>query len=202
MKSTQSKYTRAAKFYDTIELPIEKLLFVKNRQRAVHQASGEVLEVGVGTGKNLPYYPPSAQVTAIDFSSGMLKYAQKRLNEVALTDCRLIKMDAQNMSFSDQSFDSVLASFVLCTIPEPMQGLGEVHRVLKKGGKAIFLEHMKSRNGLINVFLYMMNALSLPILGTSMTRSTKDNIEKAGFRIVTEENLLFDVVRLIVAEKT
>lgn len=201
MPNTEEKYTRASRLYDLFEKPIEKILFSRNRKKAIPFTYGNILEVGVGTGKNLPLYDPKSTVTGIDFSPGMLNRAKERLKQLELKQCELKEMDAQNMTFSIEHFDSVLSTFVFCTVPDPHKGLAEVNRVLKKGGKAIFLEHMKSKNPLINMFLHMMNLFSLPVLGTSMTRETKKNIESAGFEIIEEDHRFFDVVRLIVAVK-
>jgi ubiquinone/menaquinone biosynthesis C-methylase UbiE len=95
----------------------------------------------------------------------------------------------------------VISTFVFCTVPNPLKGLEEVYRVLKPGGKAVFLEHMRSRSPFVNLFLGLMNLYSRPVLGTSMLRRTQENIILSGFNIVLVEHLLLDVVRLIVGKK-
>ncbi|MGL4671004.1 class I SAM-dependent methyltransferase, partial [Cetobacterium sp.] len=107
-----------------------------------------------------------------------------------------------NMSFEDESFDSVFSTCVFCTVPNPEKGISEVYRVLKKGGKAVFIEHMKSEYKLINVALKILNILTTRVLGTSLLRETEKSIRAAGFSEVVSKNLMMkDVLRLIIAKK-
>ncbi|WP_048058207.1 class I SAM-dependent methyltransferase [Pyrococcus yayanosii] len=202
MNKTAKKYDRFSKFYDSFESLIEKRAFSKYRRKALSLAKGKVLEVGVGTGKNLPYYPKDVEVIGIDFSKGMLEKAEKRRKELGLKNVRLLLMDAQNLEFEDNSFDTVVSTFVFCTVPDPIKGLKEAYRVLKPGGRAIFLEHMKSESRLLNVPLYLMDPVMRALTGTSMVRETQKNIERAGFKIEKVENLFFDIVRLIISTKS
>lgn len=195
--NTKDKYSRIAKFYDKIE---KMMAFNKYREEVVKQAQGDILEVGIGTGENLKYYTESQKITGVDFSPGMLKVAQGKADERSL-DVDLLEMDIQEMAFTDNSFDSIVSTCVFCTVPDPMMGLRETYRVLKPGGRAIFLEHMKSKSLILNILLYTMNVFSRMILGTSMVRDTQNNIEKAGFKVAVRKDILFDVIRIIVAEK-
>ncbi len=201
-EDTSRKYSRIAKLYDLFEWPIEKLLFKKLRKEAVSYAYGDVLEVGIGTGKNLPYYDKSVNLTAIDFSPGMLEIVKNKETELDLNVFRLHEMDVQDLEFEDDCFDTIISTFVFCTVPDPIAGLKEVYRVLKPKGKVIFLEHMKSKYSVLNIFLYIMNIVSTRVLGTSMIRETQKNIEQSGFTIVSVEHKLFDIVRLIIATKS
>nr|WP_167901288.1 methyltransferase domain-containing protein [Thermococcus sp. LS1] len=201
MEKTAKKYDRFSKIYDLFESPMEARAFSKYRKKALSMAEGKVLEIGVGTGKNLPYYPKDVEVIGIDFSRGMLEKAERRRKELGLENVKLLLMDAQNLEFEDNTFDTVVSTFVFCTVPDPIKGLKEAYRVLKPGGKAIFLEHMKSESKLLNIPLYLMDPIMKALVGTSMVRETQKNIEKAGFKIEKVENLFFDIVRLIVATK-
>jgi ubiquinone/menaquinone biosynthesis C-methylase UbiE len=201
MQKTARKYSRIAGLYDLFEWPIEKLSFHRLRQEAVRLTGGKTLELGVGTGKNLPFYPAEQAVTAIDFSPGMLQRARSRLETLGHKQVELLEMDAQALSQADSSFDSSLSTFVFCTIPQPTVGLAELYRVLKPGARAVFLEHQRSSNPLVNIFLYMMDPFMRLLLGTSMVRDTQRNIEKAGFQIERVDFKTLDVVRLIVAKK-
>lgn len=194
---TKDKYSRIAKFYDKME---EMMMFNNYRKEVVEKAQGNILEVGIGTGENLKYYRKDQKVTGIDFSPGMLKIAKEKA-EVVSMDVELLEMDIQKMNFPKNSFDTIVSTCVFCTVPDPIAGLREALRVLKPGGKAIFLEHMKSRNRVLNILLYTMNIFSRLILGTSMVRKTQENIESVGFKVVERRDILFDVVRIIVAEK-
>jgi len=201
MHKTARKYSRFAGLYDLFESPIEKWSFHRLRQEAVGLTRGKTLELGVGTGKNLPFYPAEQPVTAFDFSPGMLQRARSRLQGLGHKQVELLEMDAQAMSQPDNHFDCSLSTFVFCTIPQPRLALAELYRVLKPGGRAVFLEHQRSGNPLINLFLYMMNPFMRLLLGTSMVRDTQHNIEAAGFRIERVDLKTLDVVRLIVAVK-
>ena len=195
------KYSRIAKAYDLIEWPIERILFHKLRKEAIESACDKTLEVGVGTGKNLPYYPKGVELVAIDFSPGMLNIAEKKAKGLGLKSLQLREMDVEHLDFTSNSFDVVVSTFVFCTVPDPLAGLKELYRVLKPNGKAVFLEHMQSKNTIINIMLHIMNIVSSNFLGTSMVRKTQQNIEQAGFVINSVENKAFDIVRLIIAEK-
>lgn len=199
---TANKYSNASKLYDIVEWPLEHILFNKLRKKAVDQAKGKVLEVGAGTGKNFPYYDRnSVELTAIDFSEGMLEFAQKKRTELQWHELSVLQMDVEQMEFADNTFDCVVSTFVFCTVPHPQQGLKEIMRVLKPGGKAIFLEHMKSRYRVINFFLLGMNLVSSRLLGTFMLRETQKTIEQIGFEVMSVEYNFFDVIRLIIARK-
>jgi ubiquinone/menaquinone biosynthesis C-methylase UbiE len=201
MVSTEHKYDRFARIYDLMEKPIEKVTFSHLREKFRSLLEGKVLEVGVGTGKNIPYYPEDVEVTGIDFSKGMLVKAQKRIDRLSVRNVSLIEMDVEDMQFSSESFDTVLSTFVFCTVPNPIRGLEEVYRVLKPGGKAVFIEHMRSEKHFLNIPLYMMNVFTTTLLGTSTIRETQKNIEKAGFKIDDVQNTGFDIIRFIVARK-
>lgn len=200
-QETYIKYSRVSHFYDFFEYPIERFLFKKLRTEVISFAKKKTLEVGVGTGKNLPYYKSEIDLTAIDFSPGMLGIAQHKYRNTMLKKLTFRKMDVQNLSFDDNTFDTIISTFVFCTVPDPISGLKELHRVLKPSGKAIFLEHMKSNSKFINIHLFFMDIFTQRILGTSMLRKTQKNIESAGFTIESVDNKAFDVVRIIIASK-
>ncbi|QTA37625.1 class I SAM-dependent methyltransferase [Thermosipho ferrireducens] len=196
-----AKYDKIAKFYDKAEGFIEKRVFSKYRKKLFEYVNGFVLEVGVGTGKNFPYYPEGVRGFAIDVSKNMLKIAEKRKKELNLENIELLEMDAMDIKFENDTFDTVFSTFVFCTVPDPIKALKEVKRVLKRNGTAVFLEHMKSKNILYNIPLYLMQPMTKLFLGTSMIRETEDNIRRAGLNIIEVQYLFKDIVRLIIAKK-
>ncbi len=200
---THKKYDRFSRYYDASETFMEKSKFGKWRNLVFEMIppGSSILEVGIGTGKNLPYYGKEVNITGIDFSVGMLDRARKKLKIYPEKKVTLLQMDVMHLEFPADSFDFVVSTFVFCTVPDPIAGLREVKRVLKPDGKALFLEHMRSSRWLNNLFLYAMSGVSIPLIGTSMVRKTKQNIRSLGFHIVEERNLFSDIVKLMVCTK-
>ena len=197
--SAASKYNLIAPIYEQIDLPLELLFFRRWRKEALSGLRGKVLEVGVGTGRNLKYYPAGCSVTGIDNSEGMLENAWE--NAGGMQNITLIFMDAEHLEFPDKSFDYVVTTFVLCTIPDPLKALKEMRRVLKPSGEMINLEHVRSSNPLIALFEDLINPVLFFLLGDHTTRHTLKNIEEAGFTILEAEKLAFkDVFRKIRAK--
>jgi ubiquinone/menaquinone biosynthesis C-methylase UbiE len=158
-----------------------------------------VLEVGVGTGKNLLYYPKGIEITAIDFSPGMLKRAR---NKASTDDVRvaLIEMDVQHLDFPDNYFDTVFATFVFCSVPDPVAGLTELKRVCKPEGKLLLLEHMRPGNVILGFIFDVLNPFVVRMMGANINRRTLENIYKAGWKIRVKEKLSSDIVWWIEAE--
>lgn len=188
------RYNRTARFYDWMDKMIPDAV----RQRAISQATGKVLEVGVGTGKNLPYYQESCEVIGIDFSSGMLDKAREK-SHLAKVPVTLVEMDAQHMTFQDDTFDTVVATCVFCSVPDPVQGLIEVRRVCKPNGKIVLLEHVRSENLLLGWLMDILNPVSLHIVGSNINRRTVENVRAAGIDIQHVEDYTSKIIKLIVA---
>ena len=159
-----------------------------------------VLEVGVGTGKNFPYYPDGVKVTGIDMSSHMLRRARKRALRL-ITPVQLLEMDVQDLGFEDHSFDTVFATFVFCSVPDPVMGLQELRRVCTPGGRLLLLEHMRPNNPFLGTLFDGINPLIVRMTGANINRKTVDNVKKAGWKIISEERLSSDIVRLIEAKR-
>ena len=135
-----------------------------------------ILEVGVGTGKNFSYYPSDIVINAIDFNDKMLKRAKDRANEQKVK-VRLQQMDVQYLEFEDNTFDTVVASLVFCSVPDPVRGLMEVKRVCKQGGKIILLEHVLSGNPVLGWLMNLINPLVVRMRGSNINRRTLENFE-------------------------
>ena len=196
MTNVETKYDRFSHIYDAMEVFIEAIAFKKWRKEAFSPLHGKILDVGVGTGKNLPYYAKDAEITGIDISHGMLEHAQKRAKE--MDNVKLMHMDAGHLEFDDDTFDYVVTSFVLCTIPDPVAALFEMRRVCKPSGKLVMLEHVRSKNRLIAFFEDLLNPIPRVLVGTNINRDTVGNVKKAGFVDVTDTNIgLWDVFKRI-----
>jgi phosphatidylethanolamine/phosphatidyl-N-methylethanolamine N-methyltransferase len=197
----KQRYDRIAPFFDLLEAPMEGLVFKPWRQRLWVKATGHhLLEVGVGTGKNFDYYPKAARITAIDFSSAMLKQAaQAKIRKNVQVDLAL--MDVQTLSYADDCFDTVIASFVFCSVPMPMKGLKELHRVLKPGGQILLLEHVVSSRPLIAKIMNLLNPIVVRLFGANINRDTVKNIKACGFSSVRIDERCGDILKLIEAIK-
>ena len=140
--------------------PMYDLLFDKifhpGRVAAVHllqiRPNDLVLEVGIGTGLNLPLYPAHCRLVGIDFSRQMLKKAQEKVDEYGMKNVALKVMDASKLEFPDGHFDHVLATYVISAVPEPIRVLQEIKRVCKKKGHIVILNHFKSEHPVIGAF--------------------------------------------------
>jgi len=110
------------------------------------RSDDRILEVGVGTGINLPLYPASTEVTGIDFSASMLEKAHTRVQRKGVFNARLLVMDAANLRFADESFDIVYAPYLISVVPDPVKVAQEMRRVCRTGGRIIFLNHFRSEN--------------------------------------------------------
>jgi ubiquinone/menaquinone biosynthesis C-methylase UbiE len=173
------RYDRIAPVYDLMEGLMERS-FRKWRQLLWSKVAGtQILEIGVGTGKNFPYYPRDAEITAIDLSDGMLARARDKAATRQIK-VRLQQMDIQHLQFPDNSFDTVVASFVFCSVPDPARGLEEVARVCKPGGKVVLLEHVLSANPIMAWLMNLINPLAVRMGGENINRRTAVTVARSG----------------------
>lgn len=190
------RYDRASKIYDILESPMEIMALKKWRIDIMKELRGKILEVGVGTGKNIPYYPEDIDITAIDFSEKMLNKAKleaKALNKKV----KFYNMDAEHMDFEDNTFDTVFTTCVFCSVPDPVKGLKEIRRVCKTEGKIIMIEHVRSEKKVLGIIMDLFNSIVVNSYGANINRRTVANIERAGFSMVNVTNLYSDIVKKI-----
>ena len=177
-------------------LLLEVLLLRRLRRRMFPAVRGNVLELGVGTGVNLPLYVPPAQVTGCDASREMLAWAARR---GARVPAALVQADAQRLPFADGSFDVVAGSLVFCSVADPLRGLVEARRVLRPGGRLMLLEH--TRGGGLAAWLTDLLQLAWRRWSREcqLNRETVQNVAAAGFEVRRVERHAFGIVRLIEA---
>lgn len=193
----RKRYNRVAKFYDILEKPMEAMALKEWRLEVMNELQGKVLEVGVGTGKNIEYYPDNLDITAIDFSENMLQRAEEKAIKLKKR-VSLVHMDAQQMNFQDDTFDTVFTTCVFCSVPDPILGLKEIRRVCKPNGKIIMIEHVRSERQVIGLIMDIFNPIVVSSYGANINRRTVENIKKSGFSKVEVSNLFSDIVKKIV----
>ncbi len=193
------RYDRIAGIYDLLEASMERAFKPWREELWSRFRDGDILEVGVGTGKNLPYHPSGARVTGIDIAEGMLERARTRADRLASATV-LKKGDAQALAFPDNSFDAAAATFVFCSVPDPILGLREVNRVVKPDGLILLLEHARIDRPIVGAFMDLLNPLVAGLYGANINRRTVENVIAAGLKIEEVEDLgPMGMVKLIVA---
>ncbi|MEV4316167.1 class I SAM-dependent methyltransferase [Actinocrispum sp. NPDC049592] len=178
----------------------ERVQFRGGREWVCGQASGEVLEVAVGTGLNLAHYPPEARVTGIDFSPAMLELARKRAAELG-RDVVLMRADVQALPFADGSFDTVVCTLGMCGFPDERVAIAEMRRVLRPGGRLLLLDHVGSHHKLIWWGQRLLERMTVRMLGDYQTRRPLPLVQEAGFVIEQSQRLKAGTVERLAARK-
>jgi SAM-dependent methyltransferase len=200
-RRSRQRWDRKARFYDWLTAPMERMLGLSQGRAWIFERAltGRVLEIGAGTGKNLPRYPEAAMVFATDLSPKMLARARDRV--AGGPGCvRFVVMDAEDLAFKDGVFDQVVATCVFCSVPDPVRGLREARRVLRAGGEIVLLEHMRPGWLLGRVF-DLLDPLMSRLMGPHINRRTLDNIRRAGLEPMQERDVFSDWVKIIVAQE-
>jgi ubiquinone/menaquinone biosynthesis C-methylase UbiE len=187
------RYDRQMSFFD-------RVLFAGGREWACSQASGDVLEIAVGTGRNLEHYPTGVRLTGIELSEEMLAIARKRATALGV-DADLRPGDAQQLEFPDESFDTVVITFALCTIPNDRAAVREARRVLRPGGKLILLEHVRSPLLPVRAVQRLLEPLSVRFEADHLVREPLDYLAAEGFAIERVTRLKWGIVERVVARK-
>lgn len=174
-------YDRAAERYDRAE-KWERRLFGADARSLVSEARGDVLELAVGTGRNLALYGPDVRLTGVELSEVMLERARRRARDLG-RDVDLRRGDVQSLPFADASFDTVVCTFSLCTIPDERRALDEARRVLRPGGSLLLVEHVRSPVRLVRLLQRVAEPVLLRIAGDHLLRDPVDHLAAAGFAI-------------------
>lgn len=196
----RGKWDRYAGRYDRDIGLVEKVQFGGGREWVCSQASGEVLEVAIGTGLNLSHYPTGIRLTGVDFSPAMLARARDRAARLD-RDVTLLEGDAQALPFPDAAFDTVVCTLGLCGVPDERAAIDEMHRVLRPGGLLLLLDHVGSHHRLIHFGQRLLERLSVRMLGDYQTRRPLPLVEQAGFTVRRRERLKLGTVERVAAVK-
>jgi ubiquinone/menaquinone biosynthesis C-methylase UbiE len=187
------RYDRHIRFW-------EKLLFEDGREWVCSRAQGDVLEVAVGTGRNLPFYPEGVRLTGVDISPAMLKIARRRVNELGL-EVDLREADAQALPFPDASFDAVVCTLSLCNIPDDRKAVAEMKRVLRPGGRMLLLDHVRSSSRLGQVIQRALEVVTVRFGGDHLLRRPLEHVRTESFRIERQERFKKGIVERLSARK-
>jgi ubiquinone/menaquinone biosynthesis C-methylase UbiE len=182
---SRRQWDRMAPRYDRDMRRLEALLFGRDTRAQVSaQASGDVLEVAIGTGLNLPHYPPGVRLTGVDLSPLMLTAAGKRASDLGLT-VDLREAEAEHLPFGDASFDTVVCTLSLCSVADDRAAIVEMHRVLRPGGQLLLLDHVAATNPILLVLQRLWEQVTLRTIGDYQTRHPLPLVEQVGL-VVTE----------------
>jgi ubiquinone/menaquinone biosynthesis C-methylase UbiE len=181
-------WDKAAAGYDKQVAFYERVWFAGGREWIGSRASGRILDVAVGSGRNLDHYSPDTVVTGIDLSPAMLALAEKSAASAGRA-VELHEGDAENLPFADASFDTVVCALSLCNIPRPERAIGEMHRVLVPGGQLLLLDHVGSTWPPLYAAQWAVDQVTRRTAGEHMTRRQRPLVESAGFSIVEAERL-------------
>ncbi len=193
-------WERYAPRYDQDMRRFERFLFGDGRSWVCSQATGEVVEVAVGTGLNLPHYPAGIRLTCVEASPAMLAIAQRRAADLSI-EADLRHADAQALPFAEASFDTAVCTLALCCIPDDLAAIAEMHRVLRPGGRLILLDHVAAGNPLIRAGQRLIERFTQPSTGEYLTRRPLPLARAAGFTIEHSERSRAGLVERLTAIK-
>lgn len=195
---TKAKWDKASANFDLMAgygpekrwEPVKRALFSK-------MGEGRILFLAIGTGLDVPFFPPQRNITGIDISDGMIEKARPRVDAYD-GEIELQQMDVHEMPFEEDSFDQVFTSCTFCSVPRPIDGLKALRRILKPGGELHMFEHTGSRYFPFSLMMNIMTPLSRRF-GPEMNRTTVENVQAAGFELDCVQHVYLDVVKTISA---
>jgi ubiquinone/menaquinone biosynthesis C-methylase UbiE len=198
--SSFDRYQRIAWAYDFLDLPFEYARYRKIRPQLFHGLSGRILDAGVGTGRNFPYYPAGSDVIGIDLSPAMLARAERR-RPTASANVELRLMDVTQLDFPDRYFDAAVATFLFCTLPDELQvaGMRELGRVVKPGGIIRCLEYTRPSGGIRRAMTRLWEPWVYWAYGAGFDRQTERQAPAAGLRLFESRFVHDELIKLLSA---
>jgi ubiquinone/menaquinone biosynthesis C-methylase UbiE len=195
-------YDRLAGAYDRAMRPLERWGLARLRAAALGRLpeGARLLEVGAGTGANFDYYPRAARAVASEPSGEMIVRARARracADEMKAARVRLVRADAEELPFADDSFDAACASLVFCSVARPARAFAELRRVVRAGGRVVLLEHVRPA-GVLGYVFDALSLLTVALFEDHFNRRTADEARRAGLSVLEVEKHLLGVVQIIV----
>jgi ubiquinone/menaquinone biosynthesis C-methylase UbiE len=200
MPTNFDRYQRIAPFYDLLELPFEYGRYRRIRPLLFEGLSGWLLDAGVGTGGNFPFYPAGSSVVGIDLSPAMLARAKRRAH-LASASVELKAMDVVALEFPDRTFDAAAATFLFCVLPDELQvtALRELGRVVKTGGAIRILNYVRPHGAIRRAVAKLWEPWIDWAFGAGFDRRTEDYIAKAGLELLDCRFVVHDLITLVSA---
>jgi ubiquinone/menaquinone biosynthesis C-methylase UbiE len=196
--STLQRYERIAPLYDLLDLPFEYRRYRRIRPLLFDSLSGRILDAGVGTGRNAPFYPRGTRVVGVDLSPAMLARAARRCAQ-SLAQVELRRMDVTRLDFPPASFDAAVATFLFCVLAEEQQvpALRELRRVVRPGGVIRLLEYVRPRSRLRRLSVAVWQPWVAWAYGASFDRDTAAHVPEAGLEMLDPEFIVGDLIQLL-----
>jgi ubiquinone/menaquinone biosynthesis C-methylase UbiE len=196
----RAKYERIARVYDLLDRPFERRRYRPLRPILFEGVTGAVLDAGVGTGCNMPFYAPKAWVVGVDLSHAMLRRARAKAATFGVV-ARLAQMDIRRTAFADASFDAAVATFLFCVLGprDQLPALNELGRIVRPGGEIRLLEYTYSRHPVRRFVQWLWSPWVRFAYGAGFDRETARHVRAAGLITIEEKFLFLDMIKLIVA---
>jgi len=198
--SNLDRYQRIAPFYDLLDLPFECRRYRALRPLLFEGLTGRLLDAGVGTGRNFPFYPDGSSVVGIDLSPAMLARAERRRGQ-SRAAIELRRMDVTRLDYPAGSFNAAVSTFLFCVLLEELQvtALRELNRVVKPGGPIRLLEYVRPRRRVRRLMSRLWEPWIAWAYGAGFDRQTEKHVSEAGLELVEARYVVDDLVKLISA---
>ena len=192
-------YNHVARLYDLLDLPFEYRRYRPLRRIIWQGLSGRILDAGVGTGRNMDFYPSAGRITGIDLSPAMLKRAEAR-RQRSNRQVELFEMDVMTTTFEDDFFDAVVSTFLFCVLDDRHQlpALKELRRIVKPDGEIRILEYVYSKRPLKRLIMRLWAPWVKWLYGATFDRNTEQYLNQACFELVEERFLFDDIIKLLI----
>jgi ubiquinone/menaquinone biosynthesis C-methylase UbiE len=199
-RSRGDYWDRRAPTYDARTRAAERRLLADSRRWVCDRARGDTLEIAVGTGANLPYYPAGVDLTAVDASGEMLRLAERRASAAGRA-VALRRADAAALPFPGSSFDTVVCTFAMCCVPDERVALAEAVRVLRPGGDLLLADHVVATFWPLRAVQHVANLFSVPLQGEHYTRRPLAALGALDVTVVDTERLAMGAIERVHARR-